>query len=136
MSTTILPVIPIAASMAPVEESIEEEVKELEVPHQPQSQHDDSQIVSSVPYLAEPGKKDVLQEPDQEMDSVEDNSTPSSPASLEPYDWDDFESRYQAELNLVKEEENEALAEFDQLLKVDPEPPDSHSNVLTSCAVL
>ncbi len=44
--------------------------------------------------------------------------SPSSPGHIAPFDWDDFELRYQKALGEADEQEKELLVEFDQLVKV------------------
>ncbi|KAK6074207.1 hypothetical protein SCUP515_06597 [Seiridium cupressi] len=43
--------------------------------------------------------------------------SPSSPGRLDPFDWEDFESRYQKALAEADQEEGELLAEFEHLVK-------------------
>lgn len=44
--------------------------------------------------------------------------SPSTPGRIAPFDWDDFEVRYQKALNDADEKEKAILEEFDQLVKV------------------
>lgn len=46
--------------------------------------------------------------------------SPSSPGRLEPFDWEDFESRYQKALAGADHRESELLEEFENLVKVRP----------------
>ncbi|KAI1857151.1 hypothetical protein JX265_011352 [Neoarthrinium moseri] len=43
--------------------------------------------------------------------------TPSTPGRLAPFDWEDFESRYQKALADADQQESELLDEFEQLVK-------------------
>ncbi|KAK6074801.1 hypothetical protein SCUP234_08089 [Seiridium cupressi] len=43
--------------------------------------------------------------------------SPSSPGRLDPFDWEDFESRYQKALAEADQEEGDLLAEFEHLVK-------------------
>ena len=45
-------------------------------------------------------------------------TSPSTPGHLAPFDWDDFESRYEQALAEANNEEKELLEEFDRLVKV------------------
>ena len=45
-------------------------------------------------------------------------SSPSTPGHIAPFDWDDFELRYQKALDEVDEHEKELLDEFHGLVKV------------------
>ena len=45
-------------------------------------------------------------------------SSPSTPGHIVPFDWDDFEMRYQKALDEADEHEKELLDEFDHLVKV------------------
>ncbi|KAI4600710.1 hypothetical protein KJ359_012872 [Pestalotiopsis sp. 9143b] len=42
---------------------------------------------------------------------------PGSPGAIEPFDWEDFESRYQKALADADQKETELLAEFEQLVQ-------------------
>lgn len=44
--------------------------------------------------------------------------SPSTPGRIAPFDWDDFEARYQKALAEADEKEKAILEEFDQLVKV------------------
>jgi hypothetical protein len=44
--------------------------------------------------------------------------SPSTPGRLAPFDWDDFEARYQRALTDADQQETELLEEFEQLVKV------------------
>lgn len=44
--------------------------------------------------------------------------SPNSPGRLVPFDWDEFEARYQKALDEADEQEKELLEEFDHLVKV------------------
>lgn len=44
--------------------------------------------------------------------------SPSTPGHLAPFDWDDFESRYEQALAEANNEEKELLEEFERLVKV------------------
>lgn len=44
--------------------------------------------------------------------------SPSTPGYLAPFDWDDFESRYEQALAEANNEEKELLEEFERLVKV------------------
>lgn len=46
------------------------------------------------------------------------SSTPSTPSSLPPFDWDDLESRFEKALAQANENEQELMAEFEALVKV------------------
>ncbi|KAK0729309.1 hypothetical protein B0T21DRAFT_292440 [Apiosordaria backusii] len=43
--------------------------------------------------------------------------SPSTPGHLAPFDWEDFEARYQEALANANAEEQELLAEFENLIK-------------------
>lgn len=43
--------------------------------------------------------------------------SPSTPGRLEPFDWDEFESRYQRALAEADQKESELLEEFEHLVK-------------------
>ncbi|KAK3330169.1 hypothetical protein B0H66DRAFT_527537 [Apodospora peruviana] len=43
--------------------------------------------------------------------------SPSTPGHLAPFDWDDFEARYEEALSNADRDEQELLQEFDQLVK-------------------
>ncbi|KAK8016373.1 hypothetical protein PG993_014562 [Apiospora rasikravindrae] len=43
--------------------------------------------------------------------------SPSTPGRIAPFDWDDFEARYQKALSEADEKEKAILEEFDQLVK-------------------
>jgi hypothetical protein len=49
---------------------------------------------------------------------VEVQPSPSTPGRLAPFDWEDFEGRYQRALADADQNENELLDEFEQLVKV------------------
>jgi hypothetical protein len=44
--------------------------------------------------------------------------SPSTPGHLAPFDWDEFESRYEEALSDADREEQELLKEFEDLVKV------------------
>lgn len=44
--------------------------------------------------------------------------SPSTPGHLAPFDWDEFESRYEQALAEANHQEQDLLEEFDQLVKV------------------
>lgn len=64
---------------------------------------------------------------DDRMNGHKDNTatTPSTPGHLAPFDWDEFEGRYEQALADANNQEKELLEEFDRLVKV------RHSPVLT-----
>jgi hypothetical protein len=45
-------------------------------------------------------------------------NTPSTPGMFAPFDWDEFETRYEQALRDANDHERELLNEFDRLLKV------------------
>ena len=45
-------------------------------------------------------------------------TSPSTPGHLAPFDWDDFEGRYEQALAEANNDEKELLEEFDRLVKV------------------
>ena len=53
-----------------------------------------------------------------EVDRV--SSTPSSPDAPSPYDWDDFERRYEDALREADQDEREVLKEAENLSRVRP----------------
>jgi hypothetical protein len=46
--------------------------------------------------------------------------SPSTPGQLAPFDWDEFEARYEEALSDADREEQELLKEFEDLVKVSP----------------
>ena len=54
------------------------------------------------------------------MNGHKDNTerSPSTPGHLAPFDWDEFESRYEQALAGANNQEQELLEEFDRLVKV------------------
>ncbi len=46
------------------------------------------------------------------------STSPDTPDELEPFDWKDFEARYQAALSAANEEEKAVLKEAESLSKV------------------
>lgn len=54
------------------------------------------------------------------MNGHKDNTapSPSTPGHLAPFDWDEFEGRYEQALAEANNEEKELLEEFDRLVKV------------------
>jgi uncharacterized protein YeaO (DUF488 family) len=46
--------------------------------------------------------------------------SPSTPGHLAPFDWDDFEARYEEALADADRNEQELLKEFEELVKVSP----------------
>ncbi|KAF4967308.1 hypothetical protein FSARC_5138 [Fusarium sarcochroum] len=56
--------------------------------------------------------------PEPQIDRQATNSdTPDTPGALEPFDWDEFEARYEAALRDADEQEREVLKEADALSK-------------------
>jgi N-acetyl-anhydromuramyl-L-alanine amidase AmpD len=45
-------------------------------------------------------------------------TSPSTPGHLAPFDWDEFETRYEQALAEANNQEKELLEEFDRLVKV------------------
>lgn len=58
----------------------------------------------------EPRKRRSQKEPAQ--------ASPGSPGRLAPFDWNDFQARYQKALGDADHQESELLEEFEQLVKV------------------
>jgi hypothetical protein len=57
--------------------------------------------------------------PEPQVDQQVSNSDPpDTPGALEPFDWDEFEARYEAALQEADEREREILKEADALSKV------------------
>lgn len=57
--------------------------------------------------------------PEPQVDRQANNSDPpDTPGALEPFDWDEFEARYEAALQEADEREREILKEADALSKV------------------
>lgn len=56
-------------------------------------------------------------EPQADQQSAE-SDTPSTPGHLAPFDWDDFEARYEKALREADEHEREILKEAEGLSKV------------------
>lgn len=56
---------------------------------------------------------------DDRMNGHKDNTatTPSTPGHLAPFDWDEFEGRYEQALADANNQEKELLEEFDRLVK-------------------
>lgn len=52
------------------------------------------------------------------MNTVVSQTTPGTPGLLLPFDWEDFQDRYEKALADADEEEEAALKEFEQLSKV------------------
>lgn len=54
------------------------------------------------------------------MNGLKDNTatSPSTPGHLAPFDWDEFEGRYEQALAEANNQEKELLEEFDRLVKV------------------
>lgn len=52
------------------------------------------------------------------MNNVVSQTTPGTPGLLPPFDWEDFQDRYEKALADADEEEEAALKEFEQLSKV------------------
>lgn len=61
-------------------------------------------------------------------------TSPSTPGHLPPFDWDEFESRYEQALAEANLEEQQLLEEFDQLVRVSKCNP--HGKPSTCLAVL
>ncbi|KAH7256486.1 hypothetical protein BKA59DRAFT_74464 [Fusarium tricinctum] len=56
--------------------------------------------------------------PEPQVDRQASNSdTPDTPGALEPFDWDEYEARYEAALRDADEQEREILKEADALSK-------------------
>lgn len=55
------------------------------------------------------------------------SSTPGTPSSLPPLDWDDLESRFEKALDQANQNEQEVMAEFDALVKVEYQLPVTES---------
>ena len=64
-----------------------------------------------------PEQNTTTPEPLNELQRAE-SDTPSTPGHLLPFDWDDFEARYEAALREADENEREILKEADSLSKV------------------
>jgi hypothetical protein len=64
------------------------------------------------------------------MNGHKDNTdrSPSTPGHLAPFDWDEFEGRYEQALAEANDQEKELLEEFERLVKVCP-----HCPLLTRC---
>ncbi|GJN70367.1 hypothetical protein PLICBS_004422 [Purpureocillium lilacinum] len=63
-----------------------------------------------------PEQNTTTPEPLNELQRAE-SDTPSTPGHLLPFDWDDFEARYEAALREADENEREILKEADSLSK-------------------
>ena len=50
--------------------------------------------------------------------SLDAQGSPSTPGHIPPFDWDEFENRYEQALAEANEQEKEMLEEFDRLVKV------------------
>ena len=71
----------------------------------------------------EPGtKRPVAKTPEPQMHQDRTNGnkldTPSTPGHLAPFDWEEFESRYEQALSDANQQEQELLADFERLVKV------------------
>jgi hypothetical protein len=63
-------------------------------------------------------------------------TSPSTPGHLAPFDWDDFESRYEQALAEANNEEKELLEEFDRLVKVCSDQFSTDLSATDHCTVL
>lgn len=71
--------------------------------------------------MSQPDKslRHISKTPDPHQDRVERvSSTPSSPGAPSPFDWDDFERRYEEALREADEKEREILREAESLSRV------------------
>lgn len=54
------------------------------------------------------------------------SSTPGTPSSLPQFDWDELESRFEKALGQANQNEQEVMAEFEALVKVNYQPAPSY----------
>ncbi|KAK8072429.1 hypothetical protein PG996_005777 [Apiospora saccharicola] len=103
---------------SPTKSSVKSQVQS-QVQAKPQQQEDD---VENAPLTQTRVPVDRRQtrtpEPKQRRSQrVSVQPSPSTPGRIAPFDWDDFEVRYQKALSEADEKEKAILEEFDQLVK-------------------
>lgn len=64
--------------------------------------------------------KTITPEPRTEQPISNPMNTPSTPGIYQPFNWEEFEARYEKALAEADGHEREVLAEFDRLVKVRP----------------
>lgn len=81
-------------------------------------------------------KRPVAKTPEPQMqqdrangNKIDTERSPSTPGHLAPFDWDEFESRYEQALSDANQQEQELLGEFERLVKV----RQTNRNIQSAC---
>lgn len=69
---------------------------------------------------SKPIPKTITPEPRTEQPISNPMNTPSTPGIYQPFNWEEFEARYEKALAEADGHEREVLVEFDRLVKVRP----------------
>ena len=96
--------------------------------HQPDTadiKNDDSMADDPLLQQQQPGRRAQVTTPEPKTSNDRINghkdtasTSPSTPGHLAPFDWDEFEARYEQALSEANNQEKELLEEFDRLVKV------------------
>lgn len=105
---------------SPPKSSTKSSVKS-QVQTKPQQQEDDEEEEAPLTQTRVPVDRRQTRTPEPKQrrsQRVSVQPSPSTPGRIAPFDWDDFEARYQKALSEADEKEKAILEEFDQLVKV------------------
>lgn len=108
----------------PESPTVPQQHSEAPQPHTAEIKNDD--LMADDPFTQQqPGRHAQVQTPEPKTSDDRINghrdttaTTPSTPGHLAPFDWDEFETRYEQALAEANNQEKELLEEFDRLVKV------------------
>ncbi|KAK7914692.1 hypothetical protein PG985_012395 [Apiospora marii] len=106
-------------SKSPTKSSTKSPVKpQVQAKPQPQEDDEDEEAPVTQTRVLVDRRQTRTPEPKQRRSQrVSVQPSPSTPGRIAPFDWDDFEARYQKALSEADEKEKAILEEFDQLVK-------------------